>query len=98
MACQVRGYGPLFQKALRKKALLPYLINFCRQNKVVFRKAPNGMRRELDTQEGVGDMEIRVMIFFLSDIGDFLNEIHRFLEVLELEFAPDALPVLAHLP
>lgn len=87
--------------------ILLQLINFRRQDEIIFGKTAGGVSRKLDSHFAVGQINIRMVAFLLGYHADAVGEFQRLLEIGKLEILfqllsahhlPFAVQLILHLP
>ena len=68
---------------------LQQLIHLGRADEIVFRQSSHGMGAEFHAAFVVADFHVGMMVFFVGDVGDGVDEGHRLVKVFEFELARD---------
>ncbi len=79
----VRGTRAILEQDNRT---LNQLADFGGEDKVAFRKAVDAVRPDLDLRVAPGKINIGMMVLFLGEFADLVDEIKRFAEIRKLEF------------
>src|SRR3989344_3079236 len=85
-AIMTQVYHPVWQQGVPDGHILLDRVYFCGEDELILRHTLDSVRRELDGNLSPRNHEVGVVILRFGDVGNRIRELHRFGEIVELEF------------